>query len=247
MISLVQLTKTFNDGSYAFSVLNQINLQINQGEFVTLVGANGSGKTTLLNIIAGTLKPDAGKITFNNIDVTELAEHQRCKYIARVFQNPTLGTAPDLSILDNFRLAALRTKSKRLVHGINADFIQQVKEKLSWINLGLENNIYKKVGLLSGGQRQAMTVLMSTMDRFDLLLMDEPTAALDPKSAENVLQLTQRIAAQLQVAVVMVTHNLKEALAYGNRLIHMESGTIKQDFNAEQKQWLTVDQMIKWF
>ncbi|MBK8193571.1 MAG: ATP-binding cassette domain-containing protein [Lewinellaceae bacterium] len=248
MIELRHITKVFNRGQVnEVTALQDINLSIAEGEFVVLIGSNGSGKTTLLNAMAGAILPSEGQILMKGEDVTQLPEHKRSRWVARVFQNPLGGTAPDLSILDNFRLAALRTQPKRLVIGINAAFRATVRDKIAGLGLGLENKLQQPIGSLSGGQRQALTLLMSVMDHTDLLLLDEPTAALDPKSAEVVMQTAERIIQEYRLTTVLITHNLQDAHRFGNRLIQMAGGQITRDLDAAAKARLRVEEMYAWF
>jgi putative tryptophan/tyrosine transport system ATP-binding protein len=248
MISLQKISKFFNKGKVTEVIaLNNISLQIRKGEFVVIVGANGSGKTTLLNMIEGSQMPTVGTIEINGQDVTPLPEYKRSRWIARVFQNPHNGTAPDLTILDNFRLASLRTQRKNLVIGINEEFKKKVREKISGLNMGLENKIDQPMGSLSGGQRQALTLLMSVMDNTDILLLDEPTAALDPKSASVVLHLADQLNKNLDITTILITHNLKDALTYGNRLIQLQEGNITRDLKKEDKTGLSIQEIFKWF
>jgi putative ABC transport system ATP-binding protein len=248
MIELRHITKVFNRGQVnEVTALQDINLSIAEGEFVVLIGSNGSGKTTLLNAMAGAILPSEGQILMKGEDVTQLPEHKRSRWVARVFQNPLGGTAPDLSILDNFRLAALRTQPKRLVIGINAVFRATVRDKIAGLGLGLENKLQQPIGSLSGGQRQALTLLMSVMDHTDLLLLDEPTAALDPKSAEVVMQTAERIIQEYRLTTVLITHNLQDAHRFGNRLIQMAGGQITRDLDAAAKARLRVEEMYAWF
>ena len=248
MISLHKISKYFNKGKPTEVIaLNDISLQIKKGEFVVVIGANGSGKTTLLNIIEGSQMPTAGRVEMNGQDVTPLPEYKRSRWVARVFQNPTNGTAPDLTILDNFRLASLRTQRKNLVIGMNEAFKKKVREKVSGLGMGLENKTDQLMGNLSGGQRQAMTLLMSVMDDTDILLLDEPTAALDPKSASVVMNLADRLNKDLGITTVLITHNLKDAVTYGNRLIQMQEGKIARDLNTETKTAVLIQEIYQWF
>ncbi len=248
MIELRQITKNFRTGGTdEVTALKDVTLQIENGEFVVLVGANGSGKTTLLNIISGVHRPQKGKILIDGSEVTRLPEYKRARWIARVFQNPFYGTAPDLTILDNFRLAALRSQTKRLSIGINSRFRKLVQEKIAGLDMGLEHKLDQPIGQLSGGQRQALTLLMCTMDRTSVLLLDEPTAALDPKSARIVLSLADRLIRDLGLTALLVTHNLKDALQFGSRLIQMHEGRIERDLSHSEKERLQLTDMLDWF
>ena len=248
MISMHHVSKVFNRGKpNEVIALEDVSLQMNKGEFVVIIGANGSGKTTLLNIIGGAEIPSAGSIEINGTDVTKLPEYKRSKWVARVFQNPNNGTAPDLTILDNFRLASLRTGQKNLSIGTNAAFKKKVQDKIAILGMGLENKINQSMGNLSGGQRQALTLLMSVMDDTHILLLDEPTAALDPRSALLVLSLADKLHTDLGITTVLITHNLKEALQYGNRLLQMNNGKINRDLNTETKSRLSLQEIYKWF
>jgi putative ABC transport system ATP-binding protein len=248
VIELQHIHKIFNKGS-ANEVIafNDFSIAIQKGQFVVVVGSNGSGKTTLLNIISGTESCTAGKVMINGKDVTRLAEYKRSRWVARVFQNPLSGTAPELSILDNFRLAALRTTPKKLTIGVNASFKKQVQEQISTLGMGLENKVEQLMGTLSGGQRQALTLLMCVMDSTDILLLDEPTAALDPRSANIILQTTGALIKQYHLTALLITHNLKDAYQYGNRLIQMSEGKIIKDFDGAAKKTLLLEDMFKWF
>jgi putative tryptophan/tyrosine transport system ATP-binding protein len=248
MIQLQQINKVYNKGqSNEVTAIKDLSLQINKGEFVVIIGSNGSGKTTLLNIIGGADTPSTGKILLNDVDVTSLPEYKRSKWIARVFQNPNNGTAPDLTILDNFRLAALRTQSKKIKIGINSRFKKLVQDKVATLGMGLENKVNQSMGSLSGGQRQALTLLMSVMDNTEILLLDEPTAALDPKSASVVMELADKLNSSFGITTLLITHSLKDAQQFGNRLIQMKEGNIKRDIGAIDKKNLPLTDIYKWF
>lgn len=248
MITITNVHKIFNPGkANQVNAVNGITLHIKNGQFVVIVGANGSGKTTLLNLIAGSVFPNLGSISVDGQNVTKLHDYHRSKYIARVFQNPMSGTAADLSILDNFRLAAIRTKSKGLSIGINEVFKQQVKQTISTLGMGLENKIEQPIGTLSGGQRQALTLLMSVMDGCKVLLLDEPAAALDPRSAEIVMRTADKLIKTYNLTAILITHNLKDAYNYGNRLILMGEGLIVNDLNSAQKTTLKQNDLFNWF
>ncbi|MDN3579732.1 ABC transporter ATP-binding protein [Mucilaginibacter flavus] len=248
MIAINDIHKVFNKGkANQVNAVNGISINIKSEEFLVIVGSNGSGKTTLLNLVAGSVFPDKGTIVIDDNDVTKLADHRRSQWIARVFQNPMSGTASDLSILDNFRLAALRTKSKGLSIGINDQFKQQVKDKIATLGMGLENKIEQPMGTLSGGQRQALTLLMSVMDTCKVLLLDEPTAALDPRSAEVVMRTADKLISDFKLTAVLITHNLKDAFTYGTRIIQMGEGLIINDLDGEKKATLKQNDLFEWF
>lgn len=248
MIRLKNVSRTFNRGKpNEVRAVREVNLEIAEGEFVVLVGANGSGKTTLLNLIAGSERPDGGQIFLNNHEVTKLPEYRRSRWIARVFQNPFNGTAPDLSILDNFRLAAIRTTQKGLTIGINDKFRAKVKSTIAALGMGLENKLDQPVGTLSGGQRQALTLIMSVMDETKVLLLDEPTAALDPKTARIVLKLAATLIEDYHLTAILITHNLKDAHQLGSRIIQMQEGMIIRDLDEKAKSSLLPAAMLDWF
>ena len=248
MIDLKNVQKTFNKGkANQVDAINGVNLSVAEKEFLVIVGSNGSGKTTLLNLIAGSILPSSGSIRIDGNEVTKLPDYKRSEWIARVFQNPLSGTAPDLSILDNFRLAAIRTKPKGLSIGINEPFKKTVREKISMLGMELEKKIEQPMGTLSGGQRQALTLLMSVMDSCKLLLLDEPTAALDPRSAEIVMKTADKLTKEFNLTTILITHNLKEAFTYGNRIVQMAEGKIIKNLDAEQKSALKQNDLFDWF
>ncbi len=247
MIELKNISVIYNeDSANEIHALKKVSLNVLPQEFVVVIGSNGSGKSTLLNAIAGTLFPKEGTISIDNIDVSKKKEFQRAAFISRIFQNPLMGTAPELSILENFRLASLRTKTKGFTIGTSKDFEEKVKEKISFLKMGLENYIYKPMGTLSGGQRQALTLVMGIMDECKIMLLDEPVAALDPRSANLVMEKANEIIAENKITALMVTHQLKDALKYGNRLLMMKEGEVKQDIKTEKTN-LTLNQISEWF
>ena len=248
MIELNNVTKIFNKGqANEVKVIEGLSLMVKPQEYVVIVGANGSGKSTLLNLVAGSIKPTDGDVALDGQNVTRLADYERSRWIARVFQNPLSGTAPDLSILDNFRLAALRTKSKGFNIGTTAAFKQQVSDKVATLGMELEHKLEQPMGTLSGGQRQALTLLMSVMDDCRILLLDEPTAALDPRSANLVMEAANKLINDFKLTAILITHNLKDAHTYGNRLIQMGEGRILQDFATVNKLNLTQNKIFEWF
>ena len=248
MIALKDINKVFNSNkSNEVVAIKSLSLNIKEGEYVTIVGSNGSGKSTLLNIISGAEMPTKGTVSIEDTDVTKMVEYKRSKWIARVFQNPLSGTAPDLSIVDNFRLAALRTQSRGLTIGVNADFKNKVKDEIAILGMGLENKTEQPIGTLSGGQRQALTLLMGVMDETKILLLDEPTAALDPRSADIIMNTADLLIKEHQLTAILITHNLKYAHQYGTRLIQMSEGEIVKDFNTIQKENLALTDLFSWF
>ena len=248
MIDIKNSYKTFNKGKpNQVDAVNGIDLHIGTEEFVVIIGSNGSGKTTLLNLISGSVLPTSGTVSIDGNDVTNMPDYKRSQWIARVFQNPLSGTASDLSILDNFRLAAIRTKSKSLSIGVNEPFKKQVKEKIATLGMGLENKIDQPMGTLSGGQRQALTLLMSIMDNCQVLLLDEPTAALDPRSAEVVMKTANKLISDFKLTAILITHNLKDAYNYGTRIIQMGEGLILKDISTTQKTKLKQNDLFDWF
>ena len=248
MIGINNIHKIFNKGkANQVNAVNGIDLQINDGEFVVIVGSNGSGKTTLLNLVSGSVIPTSGTISIDGHDVTNMPDYKRSEWIARVFQNPLSGTASDLSILDNFRLAAIRTKPKGLSIGVDEAFKKQVKEKIASLGMGLENKVAQPMGTLSGGQRQALTLLMSIMDSCKVLLLDEPTAALDPRSAEVVMRTADKLVKDFKLTPILITHNLKDAYNYGTRIIQMGEGAILHDLDTDKKSKLKQSDLFDWF
>ncbi|MEY4628838.1 MAG: hypothetical protein RLZZ595_1164 [Bacteroidota bacterium] len=248
MIHIKNISKIYNKGNEdEVSALKDVSIEIPQGEFVVIIGTNGSGKSTMLNLLLGTQTPTQGNIVVNNNDITALPEYKRSKWVSMVFQNPAHGTAPDLSILENFRLASLRAGNKKLSIGINDAFRKKVEEKVASLGMGLEKKLEQPMGSLSGGQRQALTLLMGVMDKTDILLMDEPTAALDPKSSQVVMQLADKINKELGITIVLVTHSMKDALHYGNRLLMFHGGTILRDLNGTDKSQLQLSSLQEWF
>lgn len=248
MLEIQNVSKTFNAGTVnQKTALNGLNLKLNEGDFVTVIGGNGAGKSTMLNAVAGVWPVDEGKIIIDGVDVTRLSEHQRAAYIGRVFQDPMTGTAATMQIEENLALAARRGKPRTLRIGITKAEREQYRELLKTLDLGLEDRLTARVGLLSGGQRQALTLLMATLRKPDLLLLDEHTAALDPKTADKVLQITEEIVARDNLTTLMVTHNMKNAIQYGNRLIMMDAGRVVVDIRGEEKKNLTVRDLLEKF
>ena len=248
MLEIRDIRKTFNPGTVNEKVaLNGVSLHLAPGDFVTVIGGNGAGKSTLLNSVSGALEVDEGQILIDGVDVTHLPEYKRAKYIGRVFQDPMMGTAATMQIEENLALAARRGKVRGLGSGITAAERKGYVEQLAMLDLGLENRMTAKVGLLSGGQRQALTLLMATLQKPKLLLLDEHTAALDPKTAAKVLETTQRIVEKDNLTTLMITHNMRDAIAYGNRLIMMYNGRIAVDVSGEEKKKLTVEQLLELF
>ena len=248
MLDVKNIYKTFNPGTVnEKTALRGVSLTLNDGDFVTVIGGNGAGKSTLLNAVAGVWPVDEGTISIGGVDVTHLAEHKRAKYIGRVFQDPMMGTAATMQIEENMALAARRGKSRTLRAGIGRDEREQYREMLKILDLGLEDRLTSKVGLLSGGQRQALTLLMATLQKPQLLLLDEHTAALDPKTAAKVLDATERIVQKDHLTTLMITHNMKDAIVHGNRLIMMYEGNIALDISGEAKKKLTVEQLLAKF
>lgn len=248
MLKVNSIYKTFNVGTVNEKVaLNGLDLTLNDGDFVSVIGGNGAGKSTLLNAIAGTFPVDNGSIILDDIDITGLPEYKRAKHLGRVFQDPMMGTAPTMQIDENLALAARRGDRRGLKWGITKDEKEQYYELLKILDLGLENRMTTKVGLLSGGQRQALTLLMATLKKPKLLLLDEHTAALDPKTAQKVLDISDKVVAKHHLTTMMITHNMRDAIRYGNRLIMVEGGKVVLDVSGEEKSKLTVAELIDSF
>lgn len=248
MLEVKNVRKTFNPGTINEKIaLDGVDLYLNEGDFVTIIGGNGAGKSTTLNAIAGVWDVDDGSIIIDGVDVTRLPEHRRAKYLGRVFQDPMTGTAATMSIEDNMAVAARRGKRRTLRWGISNTERETYREMLKSLDLGLESRMTAKVGLLSGGQRQAITLLMATIQRPKLLLLDEHTAALDPKTAEKVLNISDKIIAENGLTAMMVTHNMKDAISHGNRLIMMHEGRIIYDVCGEEKKNLQVSDLLAKF
>jgi putative tryptophan/tyrosine transport system ATP-binding protein len=248
MISIRSISKTFNPGTGSeVKALSDVSLEIAAGEFVVLLGSNGSGKSTLLNAVAGSVIHDSGTIVVDGHDITTFPEYKRSKWISRVFQDPMAGTAPDLSIVDNFRLASLRTSNKGLTLGVNGTFKEFVKDQLATLGLGLENKLLNPVGSLSGGQRQAITLLMAAMDGSVVMLLDEPTAALDPKTADQVMLLTEKLIMEHGITAILVTHNLKDAVQYGSRIVLMSEGKIERNIDKKNVVVKSSAELLSWF
>ena len=248
MLELKNISKTFNAGTVNEKVaLKNINLTLEEGDFVTIIGGNGAGKSTMLNAIAGTWLPDHGSIVVDGVDITDMHEYKRAKFLGRVFQDPRMGTATDMWLEENLALAKRRGKKRTLRWAITRKERDEYREMLKQLDLGLEERLTTKMGLFSGGQRQAVTLLMATMNSPKLLLLDEHTAALDPKTAAKVLELTDKFITEGKLTALMVTHNMKDAITHGNRLIMMNRGEIILDIKGEEKKNLTVDMLLEQF
>lgn len=248
MLELKNVSKTFNPGTVNEKLaLDNLNLKLNDGDFVTIIGGNGAGKSTMLNAIAGVWKPDDGQIIIDGTEVTHMPEFKRAKFLGRVFQDPMMGTAANMWLEENLSLANRRGKSRTLRWAITSKEREKYRGMLKQLDLGLENRLTTRVGLLSGGQRQAVTLLMATMNRPKLLLLDEHTAALDPKTAAKVLELTDKFIESEKLTAMMITHNMKDAIAHGNRLIMMNAGHIIFDVSGEEKKNLTVEKLLEQF
>lgn len=248
MLEVKNIYKTFNPGTVnEKKALSGVDLTLADGDFVTVIGGNGAGKSTLLNMISGVYSVDSGSIVVDGIDITGMPEHKRAKYFGRVFQDPMTGTAATMEIAENLALAARRGKRRTLRFGVTSKEKEQYRKLLKTLDLGLEDRLTSKVGLLSGGQRQAITLLMATLQQPKLLLLDEHTAALDPKTSAKVLALTQKIISENKLTAMMVTHNMNDAITYGNRLIMMHEGRIILDISGEEKKQLSVEALLHKF
>ncbi len=248
MLKIDHIVKVFNAGTVnEKTALNGLTLHLDEGDFCTVIGGNGAGKSTMLNAVAGVFQVDQGSIVIDGIDVTKLPEHKRAKYIGRVFQDPMTGTAATMQIEENLALAKRRGKKRSLRPGITKAEREEYKELLKLLDLGLEDRLTSKVGLLSGGQRQALTLLMASLVKPKLLLLDEHTAALDPKTAAKVLEATEKIVNRDHLTTLMITHNMKDAIAHGNRLIMMKDGQVILNISGEEKKKLTVEDLLEKF
>ena len=248
MLKLENVSKTFNPGTVnAKTALDGLNLTLNEGDFVTVIGGNGAGKSTMLNAVAGVWKPDFGTIEIDGVDVTNMPEHKRAQFLGRVFQDPMKGTAPDMEIAENLSIAARRGTKRKLIWGIKKHERAGYRDLLAQLGLGLEDRLSTKVGLLSGGQRQAVTLLMATLRKPKLLLLDEHTAALDPKTAAKVLEITDKLVTENHLTTLMITHNMHDAITHGNRLIMMHEGRVVVDVSGEEKKNLTIEQLLNLF
>ena len=248
MLEMQHVTKVFNCGSVDEKVaLNDLSLTLRDGDFVTVIGGNGAGKSTMQNAICGTWLPDSGHILLDGVDVTSLPEHKRATYLGRVYQDPMMGTAARLQIEENLALAARRGKRRTLRPGIVRSERENYRKLLETLGLGLETRLSAKVGTLSGGQRQALTLLMATLQKPELLLLDEHTAALDPRTAAKVMELTERIVKENHLTTLMITHNMRDAIQYGNRLVMLHEGRVILDIEGEEKKRLTVPDLLEMF
>ncbi|BAM46431.1 ABC transporter ATP-binding protein [Amphibacillus xylanus] len=248
MLELKNISLTFNEATAdEKNVLKDINLTLNKGDFVTVVGSNGAGKSTVMNVISGSLQPDVGHVLINGRNVTALPEYKRSRYIGRVFQDPMAGTSPTMTIEENLAIAYSRERNRTLKLGVNKKRRSFFQSTLATLNLGLENRLNMKVGLLSGGERQALSLLMATFTNPDILLLDEHTAALDPSRAELITNLTRNIVKETELTTLMVTHNMQQALDLGNRLIMMDKGQIILDISGAEKHALTIEKLLHEF
>ena len=245
MLELQHIHKMYNPGTInEICLFEDFNLKIEDGQFVSVVGSNGSGKTSMLNIICGSIPVDAGKILVNGVDISRQKDYIRHRRIGRVFQDPSKGTCPSMNILENMSLADNKGKGYGLTKGVNKARIEEYRESLKQLNLGLEDKLYTKVGSLSGGQRQALALLMSTMTPIEFLILDEHTAALDPKTAEIIMELTDKIVREKKVTTIMVTHNLRYAVEYGDRILMMHQGNAVLDKAGEEKKAINTEEIM---
>ena len=248
MVTIEKVSKTFNPGTVdEKTAIRHLDLKVRAGEFVTVIGSNGAGKSTLLNLIAGTIFPDAGRIFIDRREVTHWAEHRRAGLVSRVFQNPVMGTAASMTIEENLAMAELRGNRRGLGWGVARKARDRYREALQRLELGLEDRLGERVGLLSGGQRQCLTLLMATLKLPRLLLLDEHTASLDPKTAEKVMDLTERLVRHNGLATIMITHNMNQAIQSGNRMIMLHEGAVRLDLKGEEKSRLTVEAVVRRF
>jgi putative ABC transport system ATP-binding protein len=248
MVRFESIQKVFNKGTVNEKVaINGITFQIDQGDFITVIGSNGAGKTTLLNLIAGTYAPSSGEIFLDGVRVTHLPEHRRARFLGRIFQNPLTGTAASMTIEENLAMADLRGRSRGLKWGVTRNRREFYRNTLKVLELGLEDRLKQSVSLLSGGQRQSLTLLMATLSVPKLLLLDEHTAALDPKTAQNVMNLTDKLVKENHITTIMVTHNMQQAIRFGNRMIMLHEGKIRFHSEGDQKKALTVEEVVKRF
>ena len=248
MLKINQVSKTFNEGTVDEKrALKSINLRLEKGDFVSVIGGNGAGKSTLMNIISGALPIDVGQILINDLQIENLPEYKRARKIGRVFQDPMAGTAPSMTIEENLAIAYARNKRRSLKLGVTKDRRSFFKAHLKTLNLGLENRLNARVGLLSGGERQALSLLMATFTNPDILLLDEHTAALDPARQELITKLTSKIVEEYELTTLMVTHNMQQALEMGNRLVMMDRGELIMDVSGEEKQELTIPILLEEF
>lgn len=247
MIKLVNINKEFKTDNGPHKVLKDINLEINDKDFISVIGSNGSGKSTLLNVIAGFYLPTSGKIFLNDLDITKLKEYKKARYIGRVFQDVTLGTIGDISIEENLALAFKRGEKRSLKWALKKENLKLYQEKLAPLGLDLESRLKEKISSLSGGQRQAVTLLMATLKKPEILLLDEHTAALDPKTSKKIMKLTEDLIRENNLTAIMITHNMKDALKYGNRLIMIQDGRIILDVSGSEKEKLTIEDLYSKF
>ncbi|MBP6125804.1 MAG: ABC transporter ATP-binding protein [Leptotrichiaceae bacterium] len=248
MIEIKNLHKTFfSEIGTAKPVFKGLDLKIDDGDFVTIIGSNGAGKSTLLNVINGQINPDGGDIILNGSNITNIERHKRSKWISQVYQDPTQGTAPSMTVLENLSMAKNKGKRFNFTFGLDTKNIEFYKNQLKSIGLGLEKQLFTQVGLLSGGQRQCLSLIMATLNHPDILLLDEHTAALDPQTSEIILEITKEIVEKNNITSLMITHNMQDAIKYGNRLIMLHSGEVIFDIKGVEKEQLTVEKLLEMF